>query len=120
MEKTDPSWRLKPWGSGSPSNERCVPESDDSRQRRLLPQQPGTVMGLVTTENLLARGYLPEALPPPFSSEDFAAMSGALAPDDRQTLSARFNLSRPGGLRRTLSIPNPMSQLAVAKHISSG
>lgn len=71
-------------------------------------------------KKLLGRGYLPETLPRSFSSESYAAISESLEVDNRFTSAARFNLTRPGGLRRTLSIPNPMTQLVVARQIASG
>lgn len=67
-------------------------------------------------ETLLGRGYFPVELPPPFTTSNFAAVSSKLATRKKKwTEPARFNLARVGGLRRALSIPNPESQLALAK-----
>lgn len=73
---------------------------------------------------LLARGYFPKELPPPFSTRDFAtACSGLSAPrptKQRWTTPATLNLARPGSLRRQLSIPNPFSQLELSTQIVDG
>ena len=74
----------------------------------------------VDSKTLLGLGYLPVELPSPFMSGDFARIGSALPSDGRRTSCSRFNLSRAGGLRRTLSVPNPISQLAVARQISAG
>lgn len=69
---------------------------------------------------LLARGYFPQELPPAFTTTSFAAASvGLPAPRSEWTAAARYNLSRPGNLRRALSIPNPGSQYLVADRVAS-
>lgn len=68
-------------------------------------------------KTMVARGYFPIELPPPFTSQEFAEASTDLTPRRRRTEAARFNLARVGGLRRGLSIPNPESQLATAREL---
>ena len=66
---------------------------------------------------LLGRGYLPQELPELFSSTSFqrvvAVASGAPAPftgpNVKWSQPAAHNLGRPGGLRRRLAVPNPVS-----------
>ena len=69
-----------------------------------------------TLESLLARGYFPRELPPPFTTRDFAAFAvnhvgGWPA---KWTQCVRHNLARPGGLRRPLGIPNPRAFFRLA------
>ena len=62
-----------------------------------------------TLQSLLARGYFPRELPPPFTTQDFAAYAVNHTGNwpARRTQCVSHNLARPGGLRRPLSIPNP-------------
>ncbi len=62
-----------------------------------------------TLQSLLARGYFPRELPPPFTTQNFAAyaVNNTGSWPARRTQCVRHNLARPGGLRRPLSIPNP-------------
>lgn len=71
---------------------------------------------------LLARGFLPRELPPLFSSKSFGSIAGlATLPSaftDAKALwtqAVQHNLARPGGLRRRLAIPNPVSFYRLAK-----
>lgn len=66
---------------------------------------------------LLQKGFLPKELPPVFNSLSFGRLvfAGALPAPFSQanrpdwTLPMHHNLSRVGGLRRRLTIPNPMN-----------
>lgn len=66
---------------------------------------------------LLAYGYLPRELPPLFGSESFAALSkitaGMPASMTKEkadwTQPIHHNLARVGGLRRRLTVPNPIN-----------
>ena len=81
---------------------------------------------------ILARGYLPKELPPPFTSGSLATAVQA----NRQNLPIKFsctpgqpgnvtsrpavhNLARVGILRRKLSIPNPISYFQLAEVIDN-
>ena len=81
---------------------------------------------------ILARGYLPRELPPPFTSESLATAIKA----NRLNLPTNFscnpgkkgnvlsrptvhNLARVGILRRKLSIPNPISYFQLAEAIDT-
>ena len=70
----------------------------------------------------MAHGYLPQELPPSFTSRPFAAVSGSLtaSPPRDWTNPVVLNLARPGSLRRRLSIPNPFSELALVMECSNG
>ena len=74
-----------------------------------------------TLQSLLARGYFPRELPPPFTTQDFAAFAvnhtGGWPTQRTQCVS--HNLARPGGLRRPLSIPNPRAFFRLAKLLVS-
>jgi len=87
-------------------------------------------------EALLARGYFPKELPPPFTSADFArnmanviphwsAHEGSLSAQQRRNYPpisryTRFDMARKGHSRRMLGIPNPVNQYyltsAIADH----
>ena len=71
-----------------------------------------------TLESLLARGYFPRELPPPFTTCDFAAFAvshtGSWPAKTKWTQCVSHNLARPGGLRRPLSIPNPSAFFRLA------
>lgn len=66
---------------------------------------------------VLARGYFPKELPPCFNTVAFADYAEAncaqLLRDygDEWTKPGRYNLVRPGGGRRVLSLPNPFPYL---------
>lgn len=61
----------------------------------------------------LERGYLPQEIPPCFTSKDFASKARSLARIDPKswTLPAKFSIARAGGVRRSAEIPNPFAQL---------
>jgi hypothetical protein len=72
--------------------------------------------------SLLAKGYLPRELPPPFSSsrfDKFARRVGLSWRTEAWTRCVTHNLARPGGLRRSLKIPNPISYFALAHVIAA-
>ena len=86
----------------------------------------------MNTYEILARGYLPKELPPPFTSESLANAVQA----NRQNLPTNFsctpggqgnvrsrptvhNLARVGILRRRLSIPNPINYFQLADAIDT-
>ncbi|TKB72960.1 MAG: RNA-directed DNA polymerase [Nitrospira sp.] len=70
---------------------------------------------MLTVSSLLEKGYFPKELPPPFTTAKFAEVMTKHAqslpgnfgtpPSARLTM---YNLARPGTLRRTLGIPNPV------------
>lgn len=77
--------------------------------------------------DLLAKGYFPKELPPPFSTSSYAqALAGPhsshLAPvfstSPRFSMPCVHNLVRTGGLRRNLGIPNPKHFFRLAEHIT--
>jgi hypothetical protein len=78
--------------------------------------------------DLLERGYFPREVPPPFITTTLAkhtasvgsASLTALAGAKWWTASVRHNLARGGGLRRPLSIPNPIGFLRIASEIAAG
>ena len=77
---------------------------------------------MITLETLLAKGYFPRELPPPFTTVGYAAVlkDGAkISQDllDKCPLSrpAIYNLARAGTLRRKLSILNPISYFKLSK-----
>jgi len=69
----------------------------------------------LTLYNLLAKGYLPKELPPPFSTVRFAqvATTEVLPPEftrkkDSWRGFVEYNLARPGELRRKAAVLNPL------------
>jgi Reverse transcriptase (RNA-dependent DNA polymerase) len=75
--------------------------------------------------DLLARGFFPKEVVPPFVSESFAKFVESSGPASvlaligkAWTLSTRHNLARPAGLRRPLSTPNPGAYLRIANATS--
>ena len=82
------------------------------------------------TYSILARGYLPKELPPPFTSEPLATTVQAshqnlptnfyCTPGNQNNVRSRptvHNLARAGILRRKLSIPNPINYFQLAEAI---
>jgi hypothetical protein len=74
---------------------------------------------VTTAAELCERGYLPEELPPPFSSTTFGALvatgwSPSIPPN---SCAVRHNLFRWGSLRRQLNIPNPLAFVALAREV---
>ncbi len=83
--------------------------------------------------NVLARGYFPKELPPPFNTGLFGAFADTAAAATLEldttkkgsannliTRPAIHNLARSGTLRRTLTIPNPVNQYQVARAVVEG
>jgi hypothetical protein len=79
--------------------------------------------------DLLAKGYFPRELPPPFNTRSFAQYvenRWAELPlvDDwhrgLRTHCCRHDVARTRGLRRTLSIPNPFAQMLLCIEIAVG
>lgn len=87
------------------------------------------------SEALLGRGYFPKELPPPFQTELFAAkaaslrlkwaeLHAAMPKKDRDnhpvpSHPVLFDMARKGHARRTLAIPNPVSQFYLTEELSS-
>lgn len=79
----------------------------------------------LTLDRLLAAGYLPEVLPPCFSSESFGAAFGSAKAPPREFITSgsipkeskcvRYNQARVGGSRRQFSIPNPVHYYRLAR-----
>jgi hypothetical protein len=81
---------------------------------------------------ILARGYFPKELPPPFNTKSFGAFADT-APaafhlditkkgikNNLTTRAAVHNLARTGTLRRKLTIPNPVNQYQIARAVAEG
>src|ERR1039458_8525257 len=71
---------------------------------------------------LLERGYFPRELPPPFNTDSFASNAFAVGKSWKYgswTSPVVHNLARPGGLRRPLSIPNPVAYYKLAELMAS-
>jgi hypothetical protein len=84
---------------------------------------------LPNLEELLARGYFPKELPPPFVTRSFAsyittaplaadfAKTVSTKPKVRSSKSGRYSLARGGLLRRPLSICHPVAHFLLCKEI---
>lgn len=83
--------------------------------------------------HILARGYFPKELPPPFNTRSFGAFADTAAAsimkldtskkglkNNLVTRPAIHNLARAGTLRRKLTLPNPVNQYQVACAIAQG
>ncbi len=77
---------------------------------------------MITLESLLAKGYFPRELPPPFTTVSYAAalkdgtkISQQLLNECPQSRPAVFNLARAGTLRRKLCILNPISYFKLSR-----
>lgn len=83
--------------------------------------------------NILARGYFPKELPPPFNTHSFAAFSdtssaSTLALDtskkgQKKNFTSRsgvHNQARAGTLRRKLTIQNPVNQYQITRAVVEG
>ena len=81
---------------------------------------------------ILASGYFPKELPPPFNTKLFGAFAET-APavfyldttnkGSKTNLVSRpavHNLARTGTLRRKLTIPNPVNQYQIARAVAEG
>lgn len=69
----------------------------------------------------LSRGFLPKEAPPCFSSVQYAdKVDSVPKPPKRDRVQpVRFSVSRAGGVRRTLEIPNPFSHYFISLECSS-
>lgn len=77
-------------------------------------------------DDLLAKGYFPREVPPCFSTSLFAAQvlaNRATWPAPPQTLAqtkmCTYSLAKAGGLRRKLSVPNPLCHLPLCDFLAS-
>lgn len=72
---------------------------------------------MLTIDNVLGKGYFPRELPPPFETQAFSNWISAnisnlplsLVNNRNLTQICKHNISRVGILKRTLSIPNPIT-----------
>src|SRR5260370_7579756 len=77
---------------------------------------------MATLRSLLSKGYFPRELPPPFNTLTFAPYAAKVGGSWKQSTRTRcvsHNLARPGGFRRPLRIPNPVSYFALAAILAS-
>ncbi len=77
---------------------------------------------MATLRSLLSKGYFPRELPPPFNTLTFAPYAAKVGGSWKQSTRTRcvsHNLARPGGFRRPLRIPNPVSYFALADIVAS-
>lgn len=75
-------------------------------------------------KDILARGYFPGELPPPFKTKSFADhVTGSNVPLPKPSASSsklcHHSLARHGSLRRRLGIPNPAHFLALCNELST-
>lgn len=80
--------------------------------------------------DLISRGYFPAEVPPPFVTQSLGdhALSTGIGPllqlagggKKRWSFPVRHNYARAGGLRRPLSIPNPIGYLYLASELDGG
>lgn len=78
---------------------------------------------------LIGQGYLPAELPPPFKSSSLEAafpsvsslggLYSAANPNKFTSKPSTHSLARVGSIRRTLSIPNPVSYIFLAESIAT-
>ncbi|MBE9466318.1 RNA-directed DNA polymerase [Dyadobacter subterraneus] len=74
-------------------------------------------------EDLLAKGYFPRELPPPFNTVDFASKYGELKPrlegciTKEPTRCIDFSVAKVGLVRKTIKIPNPIHQTRLCETI---
>lgn len=67
-----------------------------------------------TLQDMIAKGYFPKEVPPPFTSAQLAPLAVSNPTDFETAYSSmkvahacRYQFARPGSLRRALAIPNP-------------
>lgn len=78
-------------------------------------------------KDLLAKGYFPNELPPPFTTMNFAELLAAnqaqlpqqFANPDHSGKISPHNRPRVGSLRRTLGLPNPIHQYRLSAEIAA-
>jgi hypothetical protein len=72
-------------------------------------------------KDLLAKGYFPKELPPPFHTQTYATfIHDKISVINNEFISnpAIHNLARPGNQRRVLSIPHPLNYFNLSKLIA--
>src|SRR5262245_62709256 len=80
---------------------------------------------MATLSGLLEKGFVPRELPPPLNTSSFAAhaltVAGTWSNAVKQswTRCVSHNLARPGGLRRPLKVPNPISHFVLAELLAN-
>jgi reverse transcriptase-like protein len=78
---------------------------------------------MAKVQNFVRNGMLPKELPPNFTSETFArALTSTLPPfatDKTWVSTALHSLARPSGIRRVLSIPNPIGHYRISFEVAS-
>ena len=86
-------------------------------------------MDKLTLRDLLAKGYFPRELPPPFTTVCFAdavvKAGKALPAEFTQTTPiwcafTPYSLARPGSLRRRMAVLNPLAFYRLAKEVVAG
>jgi hypothetical protein len=86
---------------------------------------------MIDISTMIARGFFPKELPPPFNTALFAQYTDYIEDRDFEPFPApgqRFfstrpsihNLARPGGRRRRLHIPNPFGYYKLCQVLDSG
>jgi hypothetical protein len=83
--------------------------------------------------NILARGYFPKELPPPFNTSSFGMFADTASAtvlnldttkkglkNNPTTRPSIHNLARSGTLRRKLTIPNPITQYQIVRAVAEG
>lgn len=82
---------------------------------------------MASRNRFLTRGLFPKELPPAFGSQNYARaiVAANYAPQgfpvqQRDASTCQHSLARAGGVRRLLSIPNPVSYLTLALEIAQG
>lgn len=68
---------------------------------------------------LLAAGYLPKEIPPPFTSRSLADAEPALSVSTTETEPVGHHLAQVGHKRRVLAIPNPLAQVGLCRALAS-
>lgn len=79
----------------------------------------------LTKQSLIGKGYLPQELPPGFTTKDLAAAYNTLSSQIGTCLQAKrrsrccpFSIPRPQGLRRLLEVPNPLHQIRLSSTLA--
>lgn len=83
----------------------------------------------MTIDDLITKGFLPEELPPVFTSEDLSKVLREIIPQidildpliGKKRLPSKalhFSIPKVGGYRRNLSVPNPLFYIRLSKTIS--
>ena len=84
-----------------------------------------TCTQMTTAKEILARGYFPRELPPPFNTYAFATFAatnpaqGCFQGKHHQSTPMTHTVARPDGRRRLLTVPNPASFLRIASEVAA-